>query len=215
MSELSKILIVDDNKDNLLSLHTLIKKNFPDVHVIEANSGLTALSILMKETVDLIILDIQMPNLNGFETAKMIRARPKMENIPIVFLTAAYKSEEFQDKGYALGAVDYLTKPIEPAELTDKLRLYLRFIQQKHQQEQNELSDNSQALVKNKQIAEAFKALQSSLDTMIACTEKLEKKALYSAHNDYLPDLQTIHRESKQLQDLINNMLAPNMRREK
>jgi DNA-binding response OmpR family regulator len=169
----------------------------------------------MKETVDLIILDIQMPNLNGFETAKMIRARPKMENIPIVFLTAAYKSEEFQDKGYALGAVDYLTKPIEPAELTDKLRLYLRFIQQKHQQEQNELSDNSQALVKNKQIAEAFQALQSSLDTMIACTEKLEKKALYSAHNDYLPDLQTIHRESKQLQDLINNMLAPNMRREK
>jgi len=89
------ILIVDDNKNNLFSLRHLIKE-YIDANVLLAESGMAALGILLDKKVDLIILDVQMPHMDGFETAKAIRARKKNQHIPIVFLTAAYGSKEFQ-----------------------------------------------------------------------------------------------------------------------
>ncbi|MDM8559728.1 response regulator [Candidatus Parabeggiatoa sp. HSG14] len=123
------ILIVDDNKNNLFTLRTLIKE-YLDVHILEADSGAEALKILLGKSVDLIILDVQMPSMDGFETAKFIRSRGKYQHVPIVFLTAAYKAEEFQQKGYAIGAADYLTKPIETAQLINRIKSYVRFIEQ-------------------------------------------------------------------------------------
>ncbi|MDM8557419.1 response regulator [Candidatus Parabeggiatoa sp. HSG14] len=129
------ILIVDDNKNNLFTLRTLIKE-YLDVHISEADSGLDALKLLMKESVDLIILDVQMPEMDGFETAQAIRSRKKTRHVPIVFLTAAYKAEEFQQKGYAVGAADYLTKPIETPQLISRIQSYIRFIEQDRQHKQ-------------------------------------------------------------------------------
>ena len=131
-----KILIVDDNKNNLFSLESIIKEQL-DIEIIQADSGKLALQILQQKMVDLILLDVQMPNLDGFETAKLIQDRKKTQNIPIVFLTAAYKSKEFQQKGFSLGAVDYLTKPIESNQLINKIKVYLGFIKQEqlHHQE--------------------------------------------------------------------------------
>ena len=131
--ELIQILIVDDNNNNLLTLHTLIDEYFDNVQVIEAESGILALSVIMKEKIDLIILDIQMPNMDGFETAKAIRSWKKMQHIPIIFLTAAYKTEEFQQQGFAVGAADYLTKPIDTPQLINRIKSYLRFIEQERQ----------------------------------------------------------------------------------
>ncbi|MCP4696929.1 MAG: response regulator [Gammaproteobacteria bacterium] len=122
------ILIVDDNKNNLFTLRTLIHEHI-DVRVIEADSGQAALDLVVEESVDLIILDVQMPELDGFETAQLLRAWQKTQHVPIVFLTAAYKSEEFQQKGFEIGAVDYLTKPINAAQLIYKIKGYLRFIE--------------------------------------------------------------------------------------
>jgi signal transduction histidine kinase len=132
-SEPLNILIVDDNKNNLLSLHSVIDEYFENVYIFEANSGIIALDILMRNSIDLIILDIQMPEMDGFEIAEIIRTRQKTQHIPIVFLTAAYKSEEFKKKGYAIGAADYLTKPIDTPQLANKLQIYLRFIRQERQ----------------------------------------------------------------------------------
>ncbi|MDM8559609.1 response regulator [Candidatus Parabeggiatoa sp. HSG14] len=123
------LLIVDDNKNNLFTLRTLIKE-YLDVQIEEADSGLAALKIISKQTVDLIILDVQMPDMDGFETAQAIRSRPKTQHIPIVFLTAAYKTEEFQQKGFAIGAADYLMKPIDTTQLITRIKSYLRFIEQ-------------------------------------------------------------------------------------
>ncbi|RKZ84942.1 MAG: hybrid sensor histidine kinase/response regulator [Candidatus Parabeggiatoa sp. nov. 1] len=133
------ILIVDDNKQNFMSLQSLINEYIGNVEVIEANSGIAALDILMKDKVDLIILDVQMPDMDGFETAKIIQSRKRTRHIPIVFLTAAFKSEEFKEKGYALGAADYLTKPIDTPQLISKIKTYLRFIQQERQHNRIEL----------------------------------------------------------------------------
>ena len=123
------ILIVDDNENNLFTLHTLIEE-YINAHILQAQSGKAALKILVEQAVDLIILDVQMPEMDGFETAKIIQSRPKSKHIPIVFLTAAYKAEEFQQKGFAMGAVDYLTKPIDAPQLLNRIKSYVRFIEQ-------------------------------------------------------------------------------------
>jgi PAS domain S-box-containing protein len=140
--EAIKILIVDDNRNNLYSLRILLEEHL-EVSVIEADSGMKALEILMSEAVDLMLLDIQMPEMDGFETAQLVRARKQTAHIPIVFLTAAYKSEEFQQKGFKVGATDYLTKPIDPPQLLGRIRTYLRFITQEksHHHELRKRSD--------------------------------------------------------------------------
>ncbi|MCK5719720.1 MAG: response regulator [Thiomargarita sp.] len=129
------ILIVDDNKNNLFTLHTLIDEHI-QANIFEADSGIIALQLLLQTKVDLIILDVQMPEMDGFETAKLIRSRKRTQHIPIVFLTAAYKSEDFQQKGFSIGAADYLTKPIDTAQLINRIKSYIRFIEQERQHNQ-------------------------------------------------------------------------------
>jgi signal transduction histidine kinase len=136
MSEPIKVLIVDDNENNLFTLRNLIQQ-YVNVTILVAQSGENALKILMKQTVDLIILDVQMPKMDGFETAQIIQTRPRNQHIPIVFLTAAYKTDEFQQKGFEMGAVDYLTKPIDAPQLINRVKSYLRFIEQDHQHKQD------------------------------------------------------------------------------
>ncbi len=125
-----RILIVDDNDNNLFTLDTLIKEHLNDVNVLQASSGQAAIDIALNTAgIDLIILDIQMPEMDGFQTASMLKIRNRTKNIPIIFLTAAFKSEEFQDKGYSVGAADYLLKPIDDNQLIHKISTYLRLIE--------------------------------------------------------------------------------------
>ena len=124
-----KVLIVDDNPNNLFTLRSLIEK-YTDVNVIEADGGEKAVNLALTENdVDLIILDVQMPEMDGFQTASMLKVRKKTRDIPVIFLTAAYKTDEFQQKGYDVGAADYLLKPIEDNLLLNKLTAYFRLIE--------------------------------------------------------------------------------------
>ena len=123
------ILIVDDNPNNLFSLHALISKYLKQVQVIESSSGAEAIEIAVKTPIDLIILDVQMPEMDGFQTASMLKIRKKTTDIPIIFLTAAFKSDEFQQKGFEVGAVDYLLKPLEDNQLINKIGTYIKLIE--------------------------------------------------------------------------------------
>ncbi|MEN8177928.1 MAG: response regulator [Pseudomonadota bacterium] len=124
-----KLLIVDDNEHNLFTLRTLIER-YMDLVILEATSGQQALDIAVKEPgIDLIILDVQMPEMDGFQTASMLKIRKKTKDIPIIFLTAAFKTEEFQQKGYEVGGVDYLLKPIDDNQLLNKISTYFRLIE--------------------------------------------------------------------------------------
>lgn len=124
-----RVLIVDDNENNLYSLRALINRHM-DVEVLQALSGQEAIdTALNNPRIDLIILDIQMPEMDGFQTASMLKVRQKTKDIPIIFLTAAYKTDEFQKKGYAVGAADYLLKPIDDNQLINKISTYLRLIE--------------------------------------------------------------------------------------
>jgi len=128
-----RLLIVDDNRNNLFTLRTLIQK-YMDVEILEASSGQEALSIALNEpNIDLIVLDVQMPEMDGFQTASMLKIRKKTRDIPIIFLTAAFKSGDFQKKGYEVGAVDYLLKPIDDGLLINKISTYFRLIQKERE----------------------------------------------------------------------------------
>jgi len=124
-----KLLAVDDNEHNLFTLRALVQQHM-DVDILEARGGAEALEIAQAHPdIDLIILDVQMPEVDGFETAQMLKLRKKTRDIPIIFLTAAFKTEEFQRKGYDVGAVDYLLKPIDDNQLINKISTYFRLIE--------------------------------------------------------------------------------------
>jgi PAS domain S-box-containing protein len=140
-----RILIVDDNENNLFTLRSLINK-YMDVEVLEAGSGQAALDIALNDPrIDLIVLDVQMPEMDGFQTASMLKVRQKTRDIPIIFLTAAYKTGEFQQKGYEVGAADYLLKPIDDNQLINKISTYLRLIEK-----ERELNVRLEALVEER-----------------------------------------------------------------
>jgi signal transduction histidine kinase len=121
------ILIVDDNPNNLYSLHELINDNFP-VEVVEASSGFEALRIISDQHVDLCLMDVQMPELDGFETARLVRSRPKTAHIPVIFITAFDPNKNLMEKGLNAGGLDYLTKPIDDVQIVQTLNMYLRFL---------------------------------------------------------------------------------------
>jgi len=122
------ILIVDDVKANLISLEALLNTIDPNFNVIKANSGVEALEYALTIQPKLIILDIQMPEMDGFEVAQLLKSNKNTQDIPIIFLTAAYKSEEFVEQGFSLGAVDYLTKPIDEHQFANRINLYTKLI---------------------------------------------------------------------------------------
>lgn len=117
------ILLVDDHSENLLALEAILA---PLGHnLIKAHSGVEALRCLLDRDFALILLDVQMPGMNGFETASLIRHRERSENTPIIFLTAFSSSDDLVFKGYAVGAIDYLFKPLEPIILTAKVKVFI------------------------------------------------------------------------------------------
>ena len=117
------ILAVDDKMQNLFTLKALLE-DFKDIEFLEATSGEDALTSVLNNDVNLILLDIQMPGMDGFEVAKFLKFKQSTKDIPIIFLTAVFKSDEFISHGYEVGAVDYLTKPIDDNLLINKIKLY-------------------------------------------------------------------------------------------
>ena len=131
------MLLVDDKPENLLALETVLDDL--GQNLVRATSAREALRFLLLEDVALILLDVQMPGVNGFELAELIRERPRTQHTPIIFISATSVNEQYVFKGYSLGAVDYLTKPIVPEILKSKVRffskLFLQNQQIKHQAE--------------------------------------------------------------------------------
>ncbi len=154
------LLIVDDNKNNLFTLETLINQ-YLSVNVKQALSGAEALDIALKgeQAIDIIILDVQMPEMDGFQTASMLKIRKKTQDIPIIFLTAAFKADEFQQKGYEVGAVDYLLKPIDDHLLINKISTYIRLIEKERELNrvlEQKVAERTAELAQAKQYIEAI-----------------------------------------------------------
>jgi diguanylate cyclase (GGDEF)-like protein/PAS domain S-box-containing protein len=143
----STLLIVDDYPENLISMRALLQRQ--DWQVITAASGFEALGLLLEHDVDLVLLDVQMPGMDGFEVARLMRGSQRTRLTPIIFLTANEQSPDAVIKGYASGAVDYLFKPFDPQILKPKVQALLE-----HQRNRRQL----QRLSHDLESARAFNA---------------------------------------------------------
>lgn len=157
-----KILVVDDREDNLFSIEAILERD--NYSIIKANSGRAALKVLLQEhDFSLILMDVQMPDLNGFETATMIYERDRLRSIPIIFITAHDYDEDYIFKGYSMGAVDYIYKPINPDLLRVKVGVFVELYRK-----------NQQLVTHEKKLLEANEALQNEIEERKISEEKVK-----------------------------------------
>jgi diguanylate cyclase (GGDEF)-like protein len=161
------ILIVDDRKENLLTLESLLDS--PDLQLIRAESGNEALAKILDYEFALILMDVRMPGMDGYETAELMRGSARSRSIPIIFVTAARMDREHMFKGYDSGAVDYLFKPLEPQILQRKVGIFLELHRQRQQLEEKTRQLDAKILeleVLHKELEEKNEKLEllSSLD---------------------------------------------------
>src|SRR5689334_7246924 len=117
------ILLVDDREDGLVTLEALLKDE-PNYNLVKAHSGSEAIRELPLHDFAVILLDVQMPELDGFQTAEIIRGMTRFKAIPIVFVTAINKDDRYVIRGYEAGAVDYIFKPFDPMILRSKVAVF-------------------------------------------------------------------------------------------
>ena len=125
-----KCLLVDDIEENLIALEAVLQRN--DIHILKASSGSQALELLLQHSdVALALLDVQMPEMNGFELAELIRGSERTRHVPLIFMTAGSRDQGWQFKGYETGAVDFLYKPVDTHALVNKANIFFELHRQK------------------------------------------------------------------------------------
>lgn len=156
------ILVVDDREDNLLSIEAILEKSH--YNIFKANSGRAALKILLKRhDFSLILMDVQMPDMNGLETATLIYDRDKLKAIPIIFITAYSNDEEYIFQGYQMGGVDYIYKPVNPDLLRAKVGVFVELYRKNHLLTSHE-----------KKLVAANKSLQKEIEERKISEEKVK-----------------------------------------
>ena len=151
---LAKALLVDDRRDNLIALEAILQ-GLP-VEPVAVESGAAALKQLLIDDFAVILLDAQMPEMDGFETASHIKQRERTRHVPIIFLTAADRDAQLALRGYAAGAVDYLTKPFDPWVLRAKVSVFV------------ELWTKTRQLEAQAEAARKLRTLVSAVDEAVA-----------------------------------------------
>jgi two-component system, sensor histidine kinase and response regulator len=170
-----KCLLVDDVEENLLVLSALLRRD--GVEILQARSGAEALELLLVHEVALALLDVQMPDMDGFELAELMRGSDRTRHIPIIFVTAGLRDQYRLFKGYDTGAVDFLYKPIDPHILKSKADVFFQLFRQKQQ-----LASQLEELTATLRLNELFTAvlghdLRNPLSAMLNSANLLERVA--------------------------------------
>ncbi len=225
-NERPKILIVDDDNNNHRVYERILEPL--NLHIEKATSGLEALEVAHRHDFFLILMDVQMPIMDGFETASLILGHPKTQHIPVIFVTAFSKDEAFEFKGYESGAVDFLTKPIDDNILKSKISIFLRLWQQKQSLQDNrvELMHLNQALtqshsdmemardeaeeatqVKSKFLSNMSHELRSPLNAILAFSQQLIKNKDNNLNEREVSSANIINQSGEELLRLIDDIL--------
>lgn len=205
-------LLVDDLKENLLSLTALLRRE--GLVLLEARSGPEALELMLQYDVGLALLDVQMPGMDGFELAELMRGTEKTRHIPIIFLTAGSHDRQRRFRGYETGAVDFLHKPIEPDILRSKANVFFELSLQKMQiaRQRDELKiraeENAVLLAESRQYAEALKEADNRKDEFLATLAHELRNPLAPIRNG----LQILHMapesDSRQVREIMDRQLS-------
>jgi CheY-like chemotaxis protein len=182
VADRAKALLVDDRRDNLLALEAILQ-GLP-VTAVAVESGEAALKQLLTDDFAVILLDAQMPNMDGFETASHIKRRERTRHVPILFLTAADRDAQLALRGYAVGAVDYLTKPFDPWVLRAKVSIFVELwnkTQQLRAQAEAARERDAQWQRLTETVDEAARVLRAGGDTAAAEALDLLEKARWGS----------------------------------
>jgi len=153
------LLLVDDQPSNLLALEAVLSDR--GYNLILARSGSEALALLNEHEIAVILLDIQMPEMDGFETARRIKSIHEYQNIPIIFITAIYKEDPWIKKGYEAGGIDYFCKPFDPDILRMKVALYTSFHEKLHllQEREKRIKETDELLKTERKLSDVLETL--------------------------------------------------------
>ena len=185
MDNEQNILIVDDKPENLFVLEQMILSKFENISPIQASSGEEALGKLLRYRFALALLDVQMPGMNGYELAEMIRSNKRTKEIPIIFITAAYTDNIHVFKGYESGAVDFLTKPFNQKVLLNKIRVFVELDKQK----MDLYNANSQLSVEIKERKKTADKLKQSNEELENTLLELQKTQAHMIHSEKMVSL--------------------------
>jgi len=166
------ILLVDDYSENLLALEAILET--PSYNLVKALSGTEALKCLLYQDFAVILMDVQMPGLDGFETAAIIRERKRSRYTPIIFLTAIDKSQNRIATGYELGAVDYLFKPVVPEILQSKVAVFVDLFRKTEESKRQA----AQLAVANQKLAEEVIQRRQAEEQVNKLNQDLEQRAI-------------------------------------
>jgi two-component system, sensor histidine kinase and response regulator len=167
-----KFLLVDDLEENLMALEALLRRK--GLKLLKAQSGTEALELLLEHDVALAILDVQMPGMDGFELAELMRGTERTRRVPIIFVTAGAVDTRRRFEGYDKGAVDFLFKPIEPHILQSKAHVFFELYKEKQEvaRQRDELQvladENARLLDETRQRAEALEKFKQELERLVA-----------------------------------------------
>lgn len=205
-----KVLLVDDLEENLVALEALLRRD--GLTCLMARSGEEALELLLVHDVALALLDIQMPGMDGFELAEIMRGIERARHVPIIFLTAGSADLQRRFRGYEAGAVDFIHKPIEPDILRSKARIFFDLFDQRRQlvAQRDELTELTEALQttdrrKNEFLAILAHELRNPIMALSAGLQLLEKREGTDAARQIRGQMDRhVHHVSRLIEDLLD-----------
>ncbi len=200
-----KILIVDDRPENLYSLECMLAEE--DRIILKAESGDEALKIAFREELSLILLDVQMPEMDGFEVANMLKSTKRTRKIPIIFVTAISKEKKYILKGLDEGAFDYLFKPLDTDITRSKVKTLLQFYSQQKEIEQKNVELQRLNEEKNYFLGMASHDLRNPLGNIITLISLIDHEIGQNFPPDHKNYLNVIMNTSRQMLDMLNNLL--------
>ena len=193
------ILMVDDHPENLLSLHAVL--GAAGYNLTDCSSGKEALGKVMENKYDVILHDVQMPEMDGFETARLIQSRPQSNTTPLIFITASFMDDASALMGYKCGAADYVIKPFHPETLQKKVEFFIQY-SQKVKNEQQQIDNENESMKFMSIFYELVNPLWAIL-LNIQMMKKVSKKNQEQVLETLDQKLDFLEESTKRLKDLI------------